>query len=574
MASQALFLFIREDIQASLFQFLLVFGMALAFYLVQRKVKYVFPFAVFASALIAFSFFGQRFEEHIHYALPYFVGFSIFMASFMAVVQKKKFREFALLLAAFFFLLSPAVLSPQIRTGDDGAHFFILHQLHSRDITPEALGESNYLNISPLYYYFFVSIAKITGTGLSEMFFAMKLVVSALIFLSFFLIGRHFSNTKFGILAALLAFFPVASLHLAPQILGRLFLLNVFIYTYLKFFHSLRSRIILLLLIVSIVYVNLTTLYISLSVFAALAGIYFVKSLRKKFLYFTDFAVLALFILLTAGYFYSVNIDIFSAVPSFLTPVEEGFDPSAFGGEAEGGQIKSLPAEDPVSYAFLRVKNFVLGYVNAFSLLHLITYVYYYALVVLMVLIVSRKMNREDLGYYALGFIVLIFFLILIGFQQGVHATLWTLNIVFLLSIIIILAKREYLLVPLVLFMLCFNVMPVHYSENQFQQAQGELNNEFRGLAEFEGRLTSYYPIKGHQEITGHLGDGNAFIALSCSKGKYFDAKLYFPDHGEVVLGCTKEGKPFVNGLNASRERIIYENEFSTTYAVDLKKFT
>src|SRR3989344_2077893 len=282
MVYESMVLFIRNDLNFSIPFFLLIVFLSMAFYLIQSKMKYFFPMAIIASIFVFSNFMLQRMEFAVNYSIFYFLGFAMFVALLLNAIQKEKSKEFWIIIALMVFSTILGQFFTQIPIGDESTHINSLTLLEEGRIQPESLGIHNYLNISPVYFYYLVIIAKVFGLSITDMFFLLKTVFTVLIFLSYVLIGSQFSDKKTGLWAGLLAFFPILNLHLAPQILGRLLILNLFIYLYLKFFHLKKMRLSLVFLIIVLVYINLTTLYISFALFALLVVIFFLQKLRKK----------------------------------------------------------------------------------------------------------------------------------------------------------------------------------------------------------------------------------------------------------------------------------------------------
>ena len=262
-----------------------VFAVSAMVFLVQSRMKSFLPLSVIASVLVFSSFFGQRFIEGIQYTPLYFVGFAIFAALLVSALMQEKRKEFWIILLLFFASIAILQLTPRQYVGDEQGHISSLSLLEKGIISPESLGMHHYLNVSPFYFYYLVIIAKSIGVPIAELFFFLKLFFSFLIFLSFYLLASQFSDKKTGLIAALLISLPIANMHLAPQIIGKFLILNLFIYIYLRYFKELRSRILLIFLIISLVYVNLTTLYTSFALFGVFVAIYFFSYLKKKRFY-------------------------------------------------------------------------------------------------------------------------------------------------------------------------------------------------------------------------------------------------------------------------------------------------
>ena len=144
-----------------------------------------FPFVSLGAILIFFSFFGQRFELTVEYNLFYYIGFALIAASvvFALIKQNKKFFWISMFLL-FIATLSPLV-TPQILIGDERVLLNNLTKLESGKFQASDFGKHNYVNVSFVYFYYLVIIAKVFGTSVANIFFILKFFFLVLIFLSF-----------------------------------------------------------------------------------------------------------------------------------------------------------------------------------------------------------------------------------------------------------------------------------------------------------------------------------------------------------------------------------------------------
>jgi hypothetical protein len=542
------------------------------------KFNKVIPVVLFGSALIFFSFFQARFDFGVEYNLFYFSGFSLLSASILysLIKQKREVFWFSLLLL-FVASLSP-LLSAHVLIGDERILLDNLSKLETGKFLPSDFGEHNYVNVSFVYFYYLVIIAKIFGVSVESIFFVLKFFFLLLIFLSFYLISTRFIDEKLALFVVLVAFFPIQNLHLAPQMIGKFIIFLVFIYFYLKYFRQLNSRIILVVMMLLITYINLTTLYISLAVFAFFVFVFFFKKAISRKAYFTDLVILFLFVILVGTY--SASIDLFGLAEKYSDiqvlpykgeekPASEAIvkeedlsskvDPFAKKAEEISGE-ELIPETEFKDVPFVRrVVPFLNNYVRQFGLEQLFTKMVNYVLLSVLVLTAFFLYpDKRQVFVFSLAIFFLVLFLIHIQFQDGVHATLEVTSLIFGVCMVLIFYKKPFYFIPLMLLVFSSASAPLLFDVSQYAEANLLFNVEY----------------------TSHniLGEN----LVSVTKSNAINSNQYFSDSGFLV-SCVNS-KPFEFYLNGIYLRCdyfgrigyigekIYENEYSKAYIVSAEK--
>lgn len=582
MVYESMVLFIRNDLNYSIPFFLLIVFVSMAFYAIQSRLEKFYPMAIIATIFVFSNFALQRMEFVIDYNIFYFLGFAMFVALLLNCIQREKFKEFWIILALLVVATMLGQFFTQIPIGDESTHINSLTLLEEGKILPESLGIHNYLNISPVYFYYIAIIAKILGISLIDVFFLLKTIFTLAIFISFVLLATQFSDKKIGLWAALLAFFPILNLHLAPQILGRLLILNLFIYLYLKYFAFKKMRLLLLFLIILLVYINLTTLYMSFAVFAVLVIIFFLQKLRKKDAYFLDFAILALFALLVVSYFTAVNLA--QSVAGTIIP----------GAQPTGPALILEPIQQiPLSEFSVQLMSFASGlpdfikpqaekliislnnYVHFFGWISLLTNLFYFALIFVLVLLVFLKLRNSFLGYYSFGFFALIAILVLVGFQQGVHAVLSTLNIVFFVCVLLILSKKPAFALMFSFFVLAFFAVPYDFNSSIMENSLVNLTPNIAKLPGFEKDIKYFAVVT---DFSGEIfiqptNSGKNIAFVICPQSKPFDFILNVKGFGKIFGHCNYDSTlSIANAYSFKAIKQVYESEFVKGYSVDVKQ--
>ncbi|MDO8537276.1 MAG: hypothetical protein Q7S21_00160 [archaeon] len=583
MVYESMVLFIRNDLDFSIPFFLLIVLLSIVFFAIQSKLKNFYPMAVIAAIFVFSNFALQRMEFVIDYNIFYFLGFAMFCALLLNCIQREKFKEFWIILLLLVVATMLGQFFTQIPIGDEGTHINSLTLLEEGKILPESLGIHNYLNISPVYFYYIVIITKILGISLVDSFFLLKTIFTLAIFVSFVLLATQFSDKKLGLWAALLAFLPILNLHLAPQLLGRLLILNLFIYLYLKYFALKKMRLLLLFLIVLLVYINLTTLYISFAVFGVLVIIFFLQKLRKKDVYYMDFALLGLFLLLVFSYFTSINVA--QGITSTLIPgtdvtqdpaiILEPVNVVPLSGFSK--QLVSFSSRLPIFVQPQAEKLIVSlnNYVFFFGLIPLFTNLFYFALIFVLVLIVFFKLRNNFLSYYSFGFFALILILALIGFQQGVHATLSTLNIVFFVCVLLILSKKPAMALIFSFFVLAFFAVPYDFSSSIAENSVVQLTPVIARLDGFDKDVKYFVSVtQSSGELFIQPTDSGKNIAfVSCAEAKPYDFVLNVKGFGKINGYCNYDASLSISNANSFKAvKQVYESEKVKGYSVNIKE--
>ncbi len=545
------------------------------------KVKKFFPFVGLGAFLIFFSFFGQRFELIVEYNLIYFLGFGLISASliYALIEQNKKFFWIALFLL-FTASLVPLV-TPQMLIGDERILLSNLTKLESGQFVPSDFGKHNYVNVSFVYFYYLVIIAKIFGTTVAEIFFILKFFFLLLIFLAFYLISTRFIDQKLAIFAVLIAFFPIQNLHLAPQMLGKFIIFLVFIYFYLKYFKQLNSRIILVVMMLLITYINLTTLYISIAVFAFFVAVFFLKKAVSRKTYFTDIIILFMFVVLIGTY--SSSIDLFGLAENF-SDVEEikiitgtgetevieieketivkeedlssrtnPFEEKKLQETSEGEIISEEKYED-ILY-IRRFVPFINTYVNQYGFERLAgKLLNYFLLVTLVLTTFFLYPKRRNIFVLSLAIFFLVLFLIHIQFPDGVHATLEISSLIFGVCIVLIYHKKPFYFIPLMLLALAIVSAPTLYTTSQYGEANQLLALEFSSK-----NLIGENPIVVTEFTSWNSNNyySNTGFIVSCVDSQPCDFYL-----NGVFLRCDDFSR--IGNIGTK----VYENQYSKAFLI------
>ncbi len=172
------------------------------------KINKLTPFVVsFGGILIFFSFFWQRFELLVEYNLLYYLGFGLIAGTVVySLIKGEKKLLWISMFILFIATLSP-LLTPQILIGDERILLDNLEKLESGEFTHKDFGENNYVNVSFVYFYYLVIIAKLFGTTVFNIFFLFKLFLLIMIFLAFYLLSSIFLDEKLAIFPVLITFF-------------------------------------------------------------------------------------------------------------------------------------------------------------------------------------------------------------------------------------------------------------------------------------------------------------------------------------------------------------------------------
>ncbi|MFH1663851.1 MAG: hypothetical protein ABH986_03530 [archaeon] len=470
------------------------------------RFKKVYPFVSAGAILIFASFFSQRFDLIVEYNLLYFIGFGLLSASLVySLIEKKKTVFWLSLFILFISTLAPLITS-QILIGDERVLLDNLTKLESGKFSLADFGKHNYVNVSFVYFYYLVIIAKIFGTSAGNLFFLFKLFFLLLIFLSFYLVSTRFLDEKLALFAVLIAFFPIQNIHLAPQMIGKFMIFLVFIYFYLKYFKQLNSRIIIVVMMLIVTYINLTTLYIAIAVFGFFVAIFFFSKAISRKAYFTDIAILLLFTVLVATYSTSINLfgltkeyagisgenlgSILDENKSFLEEEkvvrEEQLNPRANPlTDVLGLQEKTTGQLIPESVAenvpfMRRLVPFINNYANNFGVEQLIDKLIHYFLVSLLVLTAFFVYpGRRQIFVFSIGVLFLVLFLIHIQFQDGVHATLEVTSLILGVCIILVFHKKPLYFIPIMLLVLSSLSAPAFFTNSQYGEASELFSSEF-----------------------------------------------------------------------------------------------
>jgi len=563
------------------FMSLLAFMVALVVFFLQSKSKYYFPFVALSSFLLFYSFWNQDFASGVDFTLPYYIGFGVFLGSCINAIIKEKYVVFWLFLLAVI-AASAIPLTLRIPIGDEGGHLQNLSALETGLYKPADFGAENYVNISFVYFYYLVIVAKLVGLPVVEIFFALKLLFIILIFITTYLIASLLSDKRIGLLAALIAFFPLFNLHFAPQMIGKYALLMVFLYIYLKYLKSNSSRIIIILLMVLLVYINLTTLYLSLVLFGFFVWFYFLFGAIKKKMYLLDLVTLALFVVLVFTYLTSINLLEVSSekIPGFQQEqpvIEEGtITAKPVSGEQQV-QAKARLIEPPkkqevaiISEDTLgsftapfvklipssRIRDFFLSYLSVFGFRQFYHKLFFYGLIVIILILFlfAEKTNYKNALIYSLAIILLAVGFIGIRFQEGVHATLEMLLLSFGVCLMA-LYKKSILLVPLIMFILVFYAGINYFSVNYYEESSIELM-----LYLYDPTLigVNTIPVKEMESLID-VNPSNDY-AITCAKGRY--KELYF-DY--LFVRCDELGRVGAIG------KTVYKNESAYIYVLRAK---
>ena len=551
----------------------------------------IFPFVAVGAALVFFSFFWQRFELLVEYNLFYFIGFGLLSASIVySLIHQRKKVFWISLFILFVATLSP-LITTQILIGDERVLLDNLNKLESGKFSSADFGEHNYVNVSFVYFYYLVIIAKIFGTTVGTLFFFFKLFFLILIFLSFYLISTRFLDEKIALFTVFIAFFPIQNLHLAPQMLGKFMIFLVFIYFYLKYFRQLNSRIILVVMMLLITYINLTTLYISIAVFGFFVAVFFFKKAVSRKTYFTDVIILILFSVLIATYSSSINlfgltqeytgiseknlVNIFDENASFDKNAsvvqketllrEEQLNPKAnpitdLGNILERPQGELIPEELTENIPFVRrFAPFINTYVMQFGIQQLIDKLIHYSLISLLVLTAFFLYpNKRQIFVFSIALLVLTFFLIHIQFQDGVHATLEVTSLIMGVCVVLIFHKKPVYFIPIMLLVFASVTAPVFFNSTQYGEANELFSSEFSANNLIGEKLTSV-------TRTASLSSDkyfNAFgFSVSCLDGQPYGFYL-----NGVYLRCDNFSRI------GSVGKKVFENKYSKVFVVSAKE--
>ncbi|MEW6295848.1 MAG: hypothetical protein AB1467_06190 [Candidatus Diapherotrites archaeon] len=557
---------------------LFAFAVALIVFFVQSKSKYYFPFIGLSSFLLFHSFWNQDFSLGVNLTLPYYIGFGIFFGSAVNAVIKEKYTVFWLALLAVI-AASAIPLTLRIPIGDERGHLQNLGALETGLYKPSDFGAGNYVNVSFVYFYYLAIIAKLLGTSVIEVFFALKLLFVLLIFIGIYLIASLLSDRRTGLLAALIAFFPLMNLHFAPQMIGKYGLLMVFLYIYLKYLKSNSSRILLILLMVLLVYINLTTLYLSLILFGFFVWFYFFFGVIKKKMYLIDLVTLGLFVLLVFTYLTSINLLEVSSerIPGFQQEQPVMAEGTITAEPVSGEQIvraKAIVIEPPkkqevavISEESLRnfsapliyiipssrIRDFISSYIAVFGFrqfYHRLVY-YLFVLVILLLFFFLEKSNYKNVLIYSLAVIMLAGGLLVIRFQEGVHATLEMLTLSFSVCLIA-LFKRSFLLIFLILFMLVGYTGISYYANNYYGESSVELG-QYLSNEKFLGQNLI---VVNESENIIKVNPASDYI-VPCSYGK--PKEIYF-DY--LLIRCDDMAR--IGGIG----KLVYRNEQVNAYLI------
>ncbi len=549
------------------------------------KFNKFFPFAVLGSILILFSFFGQRFETGVEYTLIYYLGYGLISAALVYSLIKRKNKLFWISMFLFFFSSLSPLITPQILIGDERILLTNLTKLESGEFLPSDFGEHNYVNVSFVYFYYLVIIAKILGTSVANIFFFLKFFFLVMIFLSFYLIATRFIDEKLAIFVVFIAFFPINNIHLAPQIIGKYIIFLVFIYFYLKYFEQLNSRIILVVMMLLITYINLTTLYISIAVFGFFVFVFFFKHAISRKAYFTDLIILFMFIILVGTY--SSSIDLFGLTEGYADLSEEDFlifdENTTFFEEEKETIVREEqlnPKADPLAQKLpdyerevklinekqfenvpfiRRLVPFLNNYVSQFGLEQLVEKVIHYSLIGLLVLTAFFVYpKKRHIGILALALFFLVLFLIHIQFQDGVHATLDITSILLGVCIVLLFHKKAWYFIPIMLVTFAAVSTPILFNISQYGEANQLFASEFSSEDIIGEKLTPVTKFSGWSSNEYYNSFG---FTVSCLDSTPYDFYL-----NDVRMRCDEFSRI------GSIGKKIYENEYSKVYIVSAEE--
>ncbi len=534
------------------------------------------PVVSAGALLVFFSFVFQRYEFAVQYSLLYYIGYGILSASIVYSLIKQKNVFFWISLGLLFFSVLLPLISPQILIGDERVLLTNLTKLESGEFSAEDFGKHNYVNVSFVYFYYLVIIAKIFGVPVASIFFLLKFFFLLMIFLSFYLLSTQFVERKLAVFVVLIAFFPIQNIHLAPQMIGKFIIFLLFIYFYLKYFKQLNSRIILIVLMLLITYINLTTLYISVSVFGFFVFLFFFRKAISKKAYFTDIIILFMFGVLIASYSTSIDLfgltekyagfsekslqDIFDEEPAQNIVREEELSSKAnpFEQKKLSESVKSelIPKQYFAGMPFLRrFVPFINEYVMQFGLSQLIEKLFHYSLIALLVLTVFFVYPKHRIiPVFALAVFILVLFLVHLQFHDGVHATLEVTSILFASGIVLLFHRKPFYFILIMLLIFSFVSAPNLYDSSQFTEANHLFAKEF-----LENNLIGEkFTAVSFESVRASEKNYNAFgFTVSCIEGKPYSFYL-----NDVYLRCDDFARI------GSIGKKIYENEKSKAYLV------
>lgn len=557
----------------------ITFFLSILFFFIQSKIRFYSPFIGIAAFLMLFSFFFQPFSAGVDFSPLYYLSFSIFIGSLIYSAYNEDYRVFWIGLI-IFFASSMIPLTLSIPIGDEANHIDNLAKLETDAFKPEDFGAYNYVNVSFVYFYYLVIVAKIIGGSVVDIFFASKLFFTFICFLSFVLLATQFSNKRIGVLAALIAFFPILNLHLAPQMIGKYAVLSIFLYIYLKYFKLYRTRILLILLILLLVYVNITTLYISFLVFAIFVWAFFLFRVIKRNHYLLDLVTLAMFVILVLTYFQSINFISMvsytlpegvafipgqeSVIPN--SPIEEPFKQRVeerLPTPTERDIPEALEEAEPRRHLFSpileiipsqRVRDFFFSYTENYGWQKFYLKFYYYSLAVLLflVLFIKRGLKNRDLLLYFSAVYLIVIGLIIARFQDGVHATLQTIDIAVAACLMLLFIRKPVFLLIILFGMIVFHAGADMYQRNFFQESSFEFNQYA-----YAGSILGYSPeIIPQTKYNVGLYAGRNYL-LTCEEGK--PREVYFDDK---MVRCDDLAR-----IGSIGEK-VYENSKLKTYSI------
>ncbi|MBU2099632.1 hypothetical protein KKB11_00180, partial [Candidatus Micrarchaeota archaeon] len=350
---------------------------------------------------------------------------------------------------------------------------------------------------------------------------------------------------------------------------------------YLKYFNQLNSRILLVIMMLLITYINLTTLYISLAVFGFFVFLFFFKNAISRKAYFTDIIILFLFIVLVGTY--STSIDLFGLAGSFsdvqgsISDVGGNVQQEIIREEDLSSKVNPLeiqksglppseelvPEEKFLEIPFLRrFIPFINNYIMQFGLEQLVLKLLNYFLLSVLVLTVFFLFpDKKQIFVFSIAIFFLVLFLIHLQFQDGVHATLELTSLVMGVCIVLVFYRKPLYFIPLILLFISSISAPVLFASNQYGESAELFASEFSS-----------------KEL---IGKNLVTVTMSGS----FGSKEYLSNSGFVV-SCVDQ-KPFefyLNGIylrcdDFSRMPLgkkIYDSGHSKVYLVlaeDLAKF-
>lgn len=543
------------------------------------KLNRFYPFISLGVLLVFFSFFSQRFDLLVEYNFLYFLGFGLVAASVVYSLLKQNNKFFWISMFLLFLATLIPLISPQILIGDERILLGNLTKLESGKFLPSDFGKHNYVNVSFVYFYYLIIIAKIFGTSVVNIFFFLKFFFLVLIFLSFYLLATRFVDKKLALFVVLISFFPIQNLHLAPQMIGKFIVFLVFIYFYLKYFKQLNSRIILVVMMLLITYINLTTLYISLAVFGFFVFVFFFRKAISRKAYFTDLVILFLFVVLVGTY--SSSIDLFglagqysdvSEIESIATGKEnivreedlssrvDPFEQQTSSGPKEKEVISEEKYEE---VPFIRrLVPFVNSYAEQYGITRLIEKITNYSLLVLLVLTSFFLFPKSrQIFIFSMAVFFLVLFLIHIQFHDGVHATLELTSLVFGVCIVLIFYRKPLYFIPLMLLFFSIVSAPLLFETSQYGEASAVFATEFSSRNLIGEKLT---PVSYSSILTSEKYQNNSGFVVSCIQSKPYEVYL-----NDVYVRCDDFSR--IGSIGTK----IYENQYSKTYivsAIDLPK--